>query len=196
MPNSAASSIRAAPRPMPAGRWHRPSSVISPKWWKLAEEKAEEKPAKVEAGQPPLTIEQVRAINDMMQAGRSAEEIMTVMDRPIPSRGGDQATPAGRNRAAKLYRLSQRCHHRRRGDLMAVGAGVGVWTTSGTVGWLDRIRAAFLRTTRRRRAAAHGQPGVGGVSSGFGGAGSGGQSRLFTVPSVMLRFSGRTWPPT
>jgi hypothetical protein len=60
----------------------RPSSVISPKWWKLAEEK----PAMAEAGQQHLTIEQVRAINEMLQAGKSAEEIMTVMDRPIPSR--------------------------------------------------------------------------------------------------------------
>jgi len=36
--------------------------------------------------QPHLTLDQVRAINEMLQAGRSAEEIMTVMGRPIPSR--------------------------------------------------------------------------------------------------------------
>jgi hypothetical protein len=58
----------------------RPSSVISPKWWKLAEAK----PAMAEAA--PMPIEQVRAINEMLQAGRSAEEIMTVVGRPIPSR--------------------------------------------------------------------------------------------------------------
>jgi hypothetical protein len=44
------------------------------------------KPAKVEAGQQHLTIDQVRAINEMLQAGRSAEEIMTALGRPIPSR--------------------------------------------------------------------------------------------------------------
>src|SRR3954453_22532665 len=62
----------------------RPSSVISPKWWKLAEAK----PAEAEAGegQPPLTLEQIRQIDAMMQAGRSAEEIVTVTGRPIPSR--------------------------------------------------------------------------------------------------------------
>jgi hypothetical protein len=62
----------------------RPSSVISPKWWKLAGEK----PAKADAGegQQHLTLDQTRQVDEMLKAGRSAEEIMTIMGRPIPSR--------------------------------------------------------------------------------------------------------------
>jgi hypothetical protein len=37
-------------------------------------------------GHPPLTLDQTRQVDEMLQAGRSAEEIMTVMGRPIPSR--------------------------------------------------------------------------------------------------------------
>ena len=37
-------------------------------------------------GLPPLTLDQTRQVDEMLKAGRSAEEIMTVMGRPIPSR--------------------------------------------------------------------------------------------------------------
>jgi hypothetical protein len=33
-----------------------------------------------------LTLDQTRQVDEMLQAGKSAEEIMTVMGRPIPSR--------------------------------------------------------------------------------------------------------------
>jgi hypothetical protein len=37
-------------------------------------------------GQALLTIEEARAINEMLEAGKSASEIMTTMGRPIPTR--------------------------------------------------------------------------------------------------------------
>jgi hypothetical protein len=37
-------------------------------------------------GLPPLTLDRTRQVDEMLQAGKSAEEIMTVMGRPIPSR--------------------------------------------------------------------------------------------------------------
>ena len=43
-------------------------------------------PDEAEPTQPHLTIEQTRQINAMMKAGRSAEEIMKVAGRPIPTR--------------------------------------------------------------------------------------------------------------
>jgi hypothetical protein len=42
-------------------------------------------PDKAEPTQPPLTLDQTRQIDAMMKAGRSAEEIMTIMGRPIPT---------------------------------------------------------------------------------------------------------------
>jgi hypothetical protein len=54
-----------------------------------------------------------------------------------------------------------------RGDLMAVGAGVGVWATFLAVRTVRTHPAAFQRTTRRRRGSAgHGQFGAGVVSRG------------------------------
>jgi|tagenome__1003787_1003787.scaffolds.fasta_scaffold20235686_2 hypothetical protein len=63
-----------------------PQSVLGPS--ELGREQSTEVVAGQQDGdgQQHLTIEQVRAINEMLQAGRSAEEIMTVMGRPIPSR--------------------------------------------------------------------------------------------------------------
>jgi hypothetical protein len=43
-------------------------------------------PDKAEPTQPPLTLDQTRQIDAMMKAGRSAEEIMKVTGRPIPTR--------------------------------------------------------------------------------------------------------------
>jgi hypothetical protein len=41
---------------------------------------------KLETSSPPLTLDQTRQVDAMLQAGRSAEEIMKVTGRPIPSR--------------------------------------------------------------------------------------------------------------
>ena len=43
-------------------------------------------PDEAEPTQPHLTLEQTRQIDAMMKAGRSAEEIMKVTGRPIPTR--------------------------------------------------------------------------------------------------------------
>jgi hypothetical protein len=43
-------------------------------------------PDEAEPTQPPLTLEQTRQIDAMMEAGRSAEEIMKITGRPIPTR--------------------------------------------------------------------------------------------------------------
>ena len=43
-------------------------------------------PDEAEPTQPHLTLEQTRQVTAMMEAGRSAEEIMKVTGRPIPTR--------------------------------------------------------------------------------------------------------------
>jgi hypothetical protein len=43
-------------------------------------------PDKAEPTQPHLTLDQTRQVDAMMKAGRSAEEIMKVTGRPIPTR--------------------------------------------------------------------------------------------------------------
>jgi hypothetical protein len=47
---------------------------------------APSQPDEAGQGQPPLTIEQTRQIDAMIKAGKSAEEIMKVTGRPIPTR--------------------------------------------------------------------------------------------------------------
>jgi hypothetical protein len=47
---------------------------------------APSQPKEAEQQQPHLTLEQTRQIDAMMKAGRSAEEIMKVTGRPIPTR--------------------------------------------------------------------------------------------------------------
>jgi hypothetical protein len=43
-------------------------------------------PDKAEPTQPPLTIQQTRQIDEMLKAGKSAEEITKATGRPIPTR--------------------------------------------------------------------------------------------------------------